>query len=517
MTHLISGLPAGLSADPSSGEITGTVANSAVSGTPYIITALVSDGQASASQTFTWTVGAVSLTNPGDQANLDSDTVSLPITATDAGSSTLTYSLTGQPSGLSINSSTGVISGTLSSTAHASSPYSVTVTASDGTYSSSAAFSWEVDRLALDNPGDQQAIEGTSVSLSQAVTDNVGTPTFTVTGLPSGLSINSSTGAITGTLGSTAHGQSPYVVTITATDGTSTSQQAFVWTVTPQVVLVNPGAQHNAGGDSVSVTVTASDRSSGTLTYSISGQPSGLSINSSTGVLSGTVSSGAVSSTPYTVTITASDGTYSSSQTFPWTVSTIALPAPGDQSNLDHDSVSVTMTAAYHGSGTVTYSATGLPSGLSINSSGVISGTMSDTADTDSPYAVTVTATDGTASASQSFNWEVDARVSVDAGGDQTNVPGDVISLTVYADDAATSTPTWTFSASGLLSGLSIDSSTGDITGTLTASVSGTPYAVTVTASDGTIEPARRSTGRSCRCYWLIPATWRAWAMRRSV
>ena len=166
--------------------------------------------------------------------------------------------------------------------------------------------------------------------------------------------------------------------------------------MTPQVVLVNPGEQQNAGGDSVSLTVTASDRSSGTLTYSISGQPSGLSINSSTGVISGTVSTGAVSSTPYTVTITASDGTYSSSQTFPWTVSTIALPAPGDQSNLDHDSVSVTMTAAYHGSGTLSYSATGLPSGLSINSSGVISGTVSDTADTDSPYAVTVTATDGT-------------------------------------------------------------------------------------------------------------------------
>ena len=70
-------------------------------------------------------------------------------------------------------------------------------------------------------------------------------------------------------------------------------------------------------------------------------------------------------------------------------------------------------------------------------------------------------------------------------------MPGDVISLTVYADDAATSTPTWTFSASGLLSGLSIDSSTGDITGTLTAAASSTPYAVTVTASDGTMSASQ--------------------------
>ena len=162
LTYVVSGLPAGLSADPSSGAISGTIANSAASGTPYSVTALVSDGQTSASQTFTWTVGAVSLTNPGDQANLDSDTVSVAVTAADAGSSTLTYSLTGQPSGLSIDSSTGVISGTLGSSAHTSSPYSVTVTASDGTYSNSAAFSWIVDRVALDNPGDQQALEGTS-------------------------------------------------------------------------------------------------------------------------------------------------------------------------------------------------------------------------------------------------------------------------------------------------------------------------------------------------------------------
>jgi len=48
------------------------------------------------------------------------------------------------PTGLSINSKTGVISGTISATASTNSPFNVTVTASDGVNSSSASFAWVV-------------------------------------------------------------------------------------------------------------------------------------------------------------------------------------------------------------------------------------------------------------------------------------------------------------------------------------------------------------------------------------
>src|SRR5205085_1976157 len=125
------------------------------------------------------------------------------------------FNATGLPSGLSIDS-TGKISGTISNSAHASSPYQVTVTATDGTDSASVTFNWSVTRLAVDNPGNQQYREGASVSLTLTVTDHVGTPTFSATGLPSGVSIDSS-GHITGTLASNSHLQSPYQVTVTAT------------------------------------------------------------------------------------------------------------------------------------------------------------------------------------------------------------------------------------------------------------------------------------------------------------
>jgi hypothetical protein len=484
--YTATGLPAGLAINPSTGTISGTIASSAASSTPYNLTLNVSDDMANASQTFTWTVSYVGIVRPFDQSNVDGDVVSLQILASDSAGLTLTYSATNLPSGLSINSSTGLISGTLTNTAHTGSPYSVTVTANDGTHSASQTFNWTVARLSLPNPGSLSNQEGTAVSLQMTATDVGGTPTYSATGLPTGLSINSSTGLISGTIGTAAHGSSPYTVTVTATDGTNSASQTFIWTVKPRVSLVNPGPISNAAGDVVSLQIQASTVG-GTLTYSATGLPSGLTINSTSGLISGTISTSAASATPYAVTVTANDGTSTSSQTFYWTVSTVWIPATSDQSNYDSDSVSLSEAAHYHGTGTLSYSATGLPTGLSINSStGLISGTVGSTADTGSPYTLTISATDGTNSASPTFTWRVAQRVAITAPVNQTNAVGDVVSLAVTATDALNGT--LTYSATGLPSGLSIISSTGVISGTIAVGAdASSPYSVTVTAADSAV------------------------------
>ncbi len=85
----------------------------------------------------------ITVTNPGSQASTAGTSASLQIKASDSASTqTLTYSATGLPPGLSINSSTGLISGT-PTTANA---YSVNVTVTDGTGATgSTAFSWTVN------------------------------------------------------------------------------------------------------------------------------------------------------------------------------------------------------------------------------------------------------------------------------------------------------------------------------------------------------------------------------------
>src|SRR5215469_7850337 len=71
----------------------------------------------------------VSVTNPGNQSGTVGTAQSVQIRATDSGGAALTYSATGLPAGLSINSSTGLISGTPTTVGTSN----VTVTARDST------------------------------------------------------------------------------------------------------------------------------------------------------------------------------------------------------------------------------------------------------------------------------------------------------------------------------------------------------------------------------------------------
>ncbi|MEU6506567.1 MULTISPECIES: putative Ig domain-containing protein [unclassified Streptomyces] len=84
------------------------------------------------------------------------------------------------------------------------------------------------------------------------------------------------------------------------------------------VTVTNPGSQSTTTGSSASLQIKASDSGSASLTYSASGLPTGLSINSSTGLISGTASTAGT----YQVTVTATDSTGATGSTsFTWTVS----------------------------------------------------------------------------------------------------------------------------------------------------------------------------------------------------
>lgn len=88
------------------------------------------------------TGNTVTVTNPGSQTGTVGAAVSLQIHATDSASGqTLSYAATGLPAGLSIGSSTGLISGTPATAA----TYSVAVTGTDTTNASgSASFTWTI-------------------------------------------------------------------------------------------------------------------------------------------------------------------------------------------------------------------------------------------------------------------------------------------------------------------------------------------------------------------------------------
>ncbi len=153
LAYSASGLPPGLSINPGTGLISGTIAAGAAAGSPYTVVAGVNDGRGgSASRTFSWTVTALpppnqapSLTQPANQTHAEGAAVNLALVATDPDGDTLAYSASGLPPGLSINPGTGLISGTIAAGAAAGSPYTVVAGVNDGRGgSASRTFSWTV-------------------------------------------------------------------------------------------------------------------------------------------------------------------------------------------------------------------------------------------------------------------------------------------------------------------------------------------------------------------------------------
>jgi ELWxxDGT repeat protein len=426
------------------------------------------------------------ITSPGFRLNKEGDAVALAVSA---GGGTLTYSAVGLPPGLSINAGTGLISGTVGNQAGAPSQHTVTLTVTnEAAFTASTTFTWKVSdptTPAVASPGDQQTFAGQGVSLAVSASDADGDPlTYAAVGLPSGLSIDPVTGVISGK--ATTPGTA--VVTVRAGDGQTTGSASFSWTVLPNPppVVTSPGDQGNNEGNTVSLAIQVGDADGDTLTYSAGGLPTGLAINSGTGVIAGTLGNQAAGT--WHVTVYVSDGVNTSTTAFLWTVGDLTPPvvqAPGPQHNNEGNTITLAVVAGDADGDPLTFSAANLPPGLSINSStGKISGTLANQAA--GTYQVTVSASDGFNSTSLTFTWTVnDITPPVLANpGNQANTLGDVVTLGVSAGDA--DGDPLTYSASNLPPGLSIDGGTGVISGTVTAStVLGSPYMVTVFASDG--------------------------------
>lgn len=249
----------------------------------------------------------------------EGDAISMQISASDEDGDDLTFVATGLPPGLTINASTGLITGTLGYSAAGT--YHVTIRVDDDAEGSgTAAFDWVVankNRPPTVAPANRSDNKLATASGSVSGTDPDGDAmTYTATGLPPGVSM-STAGIFSGTLTTVG----TYTVTITVKDtSNATGTGTFVWTVVApnSAPTISASNRTSTEGDVVSVQFTGSDPDGDALTFSATGLPSGLSI-SSTGKVTGTL--GSSSAGTYTVTITVKDpGNKTGSATFVWTV-----------------------------------------------------------------------------------------------------------------------------------------------------------------------------------------------------
>jgi hypothetical protein len=279
-----------------------------------------------------------------------------------------TFSATGLPTGLTMSSS-GTISGTTTSTGTFN--YTVTITdraGNTGTVNCSVTVYPPPSATCISIT----AIQGTPITpVTMTGSGGVGGPyTFSATGLPAGLTMSSS-GTISGT--PTVNGTFNYTVTVTDSAGNKGTVNCSV-TVAPPISASCVSITAVQGTAITPVTMTASGGAGGPYTFSATGLPAGLTMSSS-GTISGTPT---VSGTfNYTVTITdkaGNTGTVNCS---------VTVAPPSVTCNCGTLTVykNVPMTpVTLSGSGGVggpyTFSnASGLPAGVTISSSGVISGT----------------------------------------------------------------------------------------------------------------------------------------------
>jgi hypothetical protein len=204
---------------------------------------------------------------------------------------TLTYSLTGAPTGASINSSTGVFSWTpTEAQGPGSYMFTVRVTDSDDLQDTQSVTITvnEVNQapVVTANP-DILRGEGEVISMPMFATDAdlpAQTITWGATGLPPGLSINASSGLVSGTIAAGATGGSPYTVTVTATDNGTPNLQGtdvfqFSVTDTNSSPVLNPiGSKTVTRGTQLAFTATATDPDGDDLSFSLVSPPAGASI-----------------------------------------------------------------------------------------------------------------------------------------------------------------------------------------------------------------------------------------------
>ncbi len=217
------GLPEGLSVNSGNGLISGTPATAATS--TVTLSASNSGGTGNATLTLTIKPAVPAITGATTASGTVGSAFSYQIAASNTPTS---YGATGLPAGLSVNSGTGLISGT--PTAVGTSTVTLSASNSGGTGSASLTLTIAAAPIPAPVITSATTASGTVGSAFSYQITASNTPTsYGATGLPAGLSINSTSGLISGT--PTAAGTS--TVTLSATNSGGTGGASLTLTINP--------------------------------------------------------------------------------------------------------------------------------------------------------------------------------------------------------------------------------------------------------------------------------------------
>ncbi|HUC01487.1 MAG TPA: putative Ig domain-containing protein [Candidatus Paceibacterota bacterium] len=368
-----------------------------------------------------------------------------------ASNSPTSYGASGLPSGLSVNSASGLISGTPSSAG----TYSVTISASNSGGTSSATLTLTVASaavtkytLAVAKAGTGSGtVTGGSINCGSTCSEsaNAGTSVTLAASAASGSTFSGWSGACTGT-GTCA---------VTLNAATNVTANFTLQTAAPSVPVVTSALSANGTvGSSFGYQITAINSPT---TYAAVGLPSGLSVNSANGVISGTPTSAGT----YNVTLNANNAAGVGTATLKITIAAQVT------------SVNYTLTATTAGTGSGSMTVAGQSCGSSC--------TATVTGTSQGPVSVTVTETP--ASGSTFSGWS-GACTSTSSSCTFT-ITGNSTITANFTGSTSTPPPASSGSCSTIGSGWTNVPITSETSGIFTVSFDATPAANDIDAVTG--------------------------------
>ncbi len=484
-------LPDGLTFNTATGQISGTPTATAAS-TPLTFQTTDSGTppqSVSVNLTLTVTSSMVIVS-----AALPTGQVGVPYSYTlfvVGGTGTKNWSITAGslPNGLTFGPANGQISGTpLAGVTNLSLTFQVTDSGSPQQTATATLTLTVAGPLAITTTSLADGQQSSPYSQTLAATGGIGTRTWALIGgsLPNNLSLNPTTGLISGTATVPV---TALPLTFQVTDSGSPAQTASVTltlTVAPVLTISTASLPNGQVGSPYSLTLGAAG-GTGARTWALTGGvlPAGLTLTPATGLISGTPLV-AANSTPLTLRVTDS-GSPAQNATVtlplmiigPLVINTTSLPS--GQINVFY---SQTLTAS-GGTGAHTWLQTGgaLPNGLTLNpATGLISGTPLAAVTNSSLTFQTTDSGSPAQTATVNLTLTIAGSLAITTSSLPNGQTGSFYSQTLNAT-GGTGPLTWALISGTLPTGISLNPTIGQISGTPTATATNAPLTFRVTDS----------------------------------
>ena len=510
LVYSATGLPTGATFDPATREFVWTPTELQGPGS-YLVTFSVTDGVAMTSEAVTITVGEVNLAPVlnaiGPKSVNEQTELRFTIGGTDADlpAQTLAYSATGLPAGATFDPTTREFVWTPAED-QGGAGYQVTFSVTDGVATASELVIITVNDVniapVLNAIGPKTVAEGSLLSFTISATDAdvpTQTLTYSATDLPAGATFDATTREFAWTP-TEAQGPGSYVVTFSVTDGAVTTSEAVTMTVgevNVAPVLAPIGAKSVNEESELRFTISGSDVDdpAQALVSSATGLPTGATFDTTTRefVWTPTEVQGPGS---YAVTFRVTDGVATTSEVVTITVNEVnvapVLTAIGPKSLNEQTELRFTVSGSDvdDPAQTLTYSATGLPTGASFNAATHEFVWVPTEDQGPGSFVVTFSVTDGVVTTSEAVTItvnEVNVAPVLDPIGPKTVAEGNLLSFIISATDADFPNQALVYSATGLPTGATFDTATRTFSWTPTEDQGPSAPVVTFSVSDGVV------------------------------